>query len=559
MSAQLDNPANHSIPRDSYNQIWQDQVFPQDWQNPTPSQIYDLVVIGAGPAGLVIAAGAAGLELGLKIALIEKNALGGDCLNVGCIPSKTLLHQGQVFAAHKIKSQGIESLKVLNSAVMEKVRQVRAKISPHDSVTRFSQMGIDVFLGEATFQNSHTLKVTRHITPDSVNNLTNADSALNNQASVIHSELMPNSQISLISFKKAVIATGTRPDLPDIAGLDTVRYFTNETIFNVTTPPEQLIILGGGPIGCELAQAWQNLGTQVYLMHRGARLLPQEDPEASALVTAALMEVGVEIHCQTKIISLEAQPSAQYPNGVVLHYQDGQGQQGQIFASHLLIATGRVPNLEALNLRAAQLRFSQTGHKLNLWTNDYLQTSQPHIFAAGDVVLSQRFTHAADAAARLVIKNALFAPWGLGRSKWSDLVIPHAIYTQPEIAQVGHTAASAAAAGLDFATITIPLSSTDRGQTDQIERGFVKIHHQRRKGKPLDKILGATIVADHAADMINEITFAMTHNLGLNALAQVVHPYPTLGEAIRKAADSYRRQLLTPQTRRILQWLYRLS
>jgi pyruvate/2-oxoglutarate dehydrogenase complex dihydrolipoamide dehydrogenase (E3) component len=442
---------------------------------------------------------------------------------------------------------------------MEKVRQVRAKISPHDSVTRFSQMGIDVFLGEATFQNSHILKVMRHITPDVVNNLTNVDSAFVNQASVIHSELMPNSQISLISFKKAVIATGTRPDLPDIAGLDTVQYFTNETIFNVTTPPEQLIILGGGPIGCELAQAWQNLGTQVYLMHRGARLLPQEDPEASALVTAALMEVGVEIHCQTKIISLEAQPSAQYPDGVVLHYQDEQGQQGQIFASHLLIATGRIPNLEALNLRAAQLRFSQTGHKLNLWTNDYLQTSQPHIFAAGDVVLSQRFTHAADAAARLVIKNALFAPWGLGRSKWSDLVIPHAIYTQPEIAQVGHTAASAAAAGLDFATITIPLSSTDRGHTDQIERGFVKIHHQQRNGKPLDKILGATIVADHAADMINEITFAMTHNLGLNALAQVVHPYPTLGEAIRKAADSYRRQLLTPQTRRILQWLYRLS
>ena len=538
---------NHSMPMDVHNQIWQGRVFPLDWQNPTPQEIYDLVVIGAGPAGLVIAAGAAGLDVGLKIALVEKNALGGDCLNVGCIPSKTLLHEGAMVRYDQTNGHNgqINQTITSNLAVMERVRQVRAEISRHDSVQRFQQMGIDVFLGEGAFQDSHTLKVTRHRNQQDANPILDKS----------------GSQTWLLRFKKAVIATGTRPSLPDIRGLERVRYFTNETIFNLETPPEQLVILGGGPIGCELAQAWQNLGTQVYLLQRGARLLPQEEPEAAALVTAALTALGVQIDCQCQIERLEPNPTVAHPHGVTVFYQDSQGQKQQISASHLLIATGRVPNLESLELAAAGLRFSQTANGgLNLWTNDYLQTNQKHIFAAGDVALSQRFTHAADAAARLVIKNALFAPWGLGRSKWSDLVIPHGIYTQPEIAQVGHTAATATAAGLDFATITIPLENTDRGQTDRINQGFVKIHYQlRRDQTPTDKIIGATIVAHHASAMINEITCAMTHNLGLNDLAQVIHPYPSLGEAIRKAADTYRRQLLNPRTRQILRWLARLS
>ncbi|MFN5855390.1 MAG: FAD-dependent oxidoreductase [Pseudanabaenaceae cyanobacterium] len=538
---------NHSMPMDVHNQIWQSRVFPTNWQNPTPQEIYDLVVIGAGPAGLVIAAGAAGLDIGLKIALVEKNALGGDCLNVGCIPSKTLLHEGMIMRHEKTNQTNgtTNQASTSNLSVMERVRQVRAEISRHDSAQRFQQMGIDVFLGEGAFQDSHTLKVTRPSNPPDPNSTLEKS----------------GSQTWLLRFKKAVIATGTRPSLPDIKGLEQVRYFTNETIFNLEIPPERLVILGGGPIGCELAQAWQNLSTQVYLLQRGARLLPQEDPEAAALITTELTALGIQIDCQCQIERLEPNPTVLHPNGVTVFYQDSQGQKQQIFASHLLIATGRIPNLEALELAAAGLRFTESANgTLNLWTNDYLQTNQKHIFAAGDVVLPQRFTHAADAAARLVIKNALFAPWGLGRGKWSDLVIPHGIYTQPEIAQVGHTITTATAAGLNFATITIPLENTDRGQTDRVNQGFVKIHYQlRRDQTPTDKIIGATIVTDHASAMINEITCAMTHNLGLNDLAQVIHPYPSLGEAIRKAADTYRRQLLNPRTRQILRWLARLS
>ncbi len=535
------NYANYTMPMDAHNQIWQNYVFPSDWQNPPPQAIYDLVVIGAGPAGLVIAAGAAGLDIGLKIALVEKNALGGDCLNVGCIPSKTLLHE----SVRVLNRNHQAKITAHDQAVMARVRQVRAEISVHDSAQRFKQMGIDVFLGEGAFQDSHTLKVTRVL----------------HQTSTAVPEQNSLNQTQLLRFKKAVIATGTRPSLPDINGLDRVRYFTNETIFNLETLPEQLIIIGGGPIGCELAQAWQNLGTQVYLLQRGARLLPQEDPEAAAIISANLTAIGVKIHCQCQIDRLEPIVTPANPYGVMVHYRNSQGAPQELSASHLLIATGRIPNLESLELAAAGLRFTESANgTLNLWTNEYLQTNQKHIFAAGDVVLPQRFTHAADAAARLVIKNALFAPWGLGLGKWSDLVIPHAIYTQPEIAQVGHTTATATTAGLNFATITINLQDTDRGRTDGITEGFVKIHYQLKADQtPTDQILGATIVGDHASAMINEITCAMTHKLGLNDLAQVIHPYPSLGEAIRKAADTYRRQLLNPRTRRILRWLSWLS
>ena len=500
-------------PVDQYDRQLLNRVHPEDWINPTPQSEYDLIVIGAGTAGLVVAAGSAGLGIGLKIALIEKESMGGDCLNVGCVPSKCLIRSSRVVgeiqnaASLGVTAQGVS---VDFAMVMERMRKVRSEISQNDSAQRFRDLGIDVFFGAAQFEDSHHIRV--------------ADTSL--------------------KFKKAVIATGARAKRPDVVGLNQAGFLTNESVFSLTECPKRLAVIGGGPIGCELAQAFQRLGSQVTLIHKNAQLLDKEDPDAAGIVQTQLQKDGVNI-----FINAQLQNVSVSDRGKVLSIQLPNGQITEIIVDEILIGAGRSPNVEDLNLGAIGIEFDR--HK-GVLVNDYLQTSQPHIFAAGDVCMDWKFTHAADFAARIVIKNAFFSPFGLGKSKLSNLVMPWVTYTQPEIAHVGLYAHQAT---VPTTTITILMSTIDRAITDDEENGFVKV--LLREGS--DEILGATIVANHAGEMISEITTAMVNKISLGKLAAVIHPYPTQADGIRKAADAYRKTLLTDRTRSLLKLLSKWS
>jgi pyruvate/2-oxoglutarate dehydrogenase complex dihydrolipoamide dehydrogenase (E3) component len=501
-------------PLDDYNQALLANVHPADWQNPKPADGYDLVVIGAGTAGLVVAAGAAGLGVGLKVALIEKDLMGGDCLNVGCVPSKCLIRSSRVVADMRQSAPfGIaapESIEINFAAVMERLRRLRSRLSPNDSAARFQALGVDVFLGAAQFVSEQVVTVAGQ----------------------------------RLRYQKAVIATGARATHPDIPGLAAAGYLTNETVFNLTERPRRLAVIGGGPIGCELAQTFQRLGCEVTLLHKNAHLLDREDGDAAEIVQQAMLADGLTLKLGSTLERVDRTSS-----GKVLHFTY-DGNPDCITVDEILVGAGRSPNVEGLNLAAVGVQHTAKG----IQVNDYLQTTNPKIYAAGDICMDWQFTHAADAAARIVIKNMLFSPFGLGRAKLSNLVMPWVTYTDPEIAHVGLYEAEAQAQGLAVQTIHIPFSTVDRAIIDG-ETGFVKILHPANS----DQILGATIVARHAGEMISEITLAMTTKKGLNAISGVIHAYPTQAEAIKKAADAYRRTLLTPRTKTLLKLLTKLS
>ncbi|BAU10622.1 tRNA uridine 5-carboxymethylaminomethyl modification enzyme GidA, putative [Leptolyngbya sp. NIES-3755] len=487
-------------PLDNYNELLISRVHPIDWINPQPKDQYDLVVIGAGTAGLVVAAGAAGLGIGLKVAIIEKHLMGGDCLNVGCVPSKTVIRSSRVVGEmQQARSFGVippDQIEVDFPAVMERMRRVRAEISENDSAERFQKLGIDVFLGEGRFLDRERIAVGDRI----------------------------------LKFKKAAIATGARASKPNIPGLAEVGFLTNETVFSLTERPNHLAVIGGGSIGCEMAQTFRRLGCEVTLFHNKNRLLDREDPEAAEILKTVLIDEGIRIVFNRSIDKVEP--------GKTIHFNSEQ-----ITVDEILVGAGRSPNIEGLNLEAAGVEYTKKGVKVD----DYLQTTNSKIFAAGDICMDWKYTHAADAAARIVIKNALFSPFGLSRSKLSNLVMPWATYTDPEIAHVGLYEAPNAE------TIKIPLEKVDRAIADGETNGFVKILH--RKGE----ILGATIVARHAGEMISEVTLAIVGKCSLNTLSSVIHPYPTQAEVIRKAADAYRKTLLTPRSRKLLGFLTKLS
>lgn len=503
-------------PMDEYNQKLVSAVHPPNWINPEPAEIYDLVVIGAGTAGLVVAAGAAGLDLGLKVALIEKDLMGGDCLNVGCVPSKTIIRSSRVVGElWKAKNLGInipQHIDVDFSAVMKRMRQIRAGISHHDSAERFQNLGVDVFLGSGRFASYNTVEVGDKI----------------------------------LKFKKAVIATGARAVRPPIGGIEKVGYLTNESVFSLIQRPEKLAIIGGGPIGCELAQALRRLGSEVVLFHRGAHILNKEDADAAQILQKVFIKEGIRL-----VLNAKLEEVVTVTEGKRLYFSVN-GHRDSVTVDEILAGAGRAPNVEGLNLEAVGVEYDQ---QKGVKVNDYLQTTNPQIYAAGDICMDWKFTHAADAAARIVIKNTLFSPFGWGRSKLSNLVIPWVTYTDPEIAHVGLYEHEAQEQGIEVATITIPFSSVDRAIADGEESGFLKIHH--KKGS--DEIVGATIVATHAGEMISEITTAIVNKIGLSKLSSVIHPYPTQAEAIKKAADAYRRTLLTANTKKLLKFLTKFS
>ncbi|HLO48595.1 MAG TPA: mercuric reductase [Kamptonema sp.] len=495
-------------PMDVHNQNLISYLHPSDWVNPQPAPRYNLVVIGAGTAGLIVAAGAAGL--GAKVALIEKHLMGGDCLNVGCVPSKCLIRSSRVVA--DIGNANHFGIHVSNSpevdfpAVMERMRRLRAELSPVDSAGRYQEkLGVDVFLGSGRFSSQNTIEVA---------------------GKTLH-------------FKKAVIATGTRALQPQIPGLEEAGYLTNETVFNLTEQPKRLAIIGGGPIGCELAQAFQRFGSKVVLLHKNTHILDREDTDAAEIVQQAFIREGIQLILECKIKRVELTSA-----GKVIYYESNS-KEDSIVVDEILASAGRAPNVERLNLEAVGVNYDS---KNGVVVNDNLQTTNPHIYAAGDICMNWKFTHAADFSARIVIQNTLF----LGRKKLSALTMPWCTYTDPEIAHVGMYEREAQEKGIDVDTFFIPFSQVDRAVTDGEEVGFVKIHVK----KGTDKIIGSTIVASHAGDLISEITLAIVNNIGLGKIASVIHPYPTQADAIRKAADAYNRTRLTPLVKKLFsQWL----
>lgn len=469
--------------------------------------VYNVVVIGAGTAGLVTAAGTAGL--GGRVALIERNKMGGDCLNFGCVPSKALISSArlaqQMRAANRWALDAHEP-EIEFRAVMQRVRERRAKIAPNDSQERFESLGVDVFRGEARFVSPREVEIDGQ----------------------------------RLRAKNFVIATGSRARIPDINGICDVPFFTNETVFDeLNEKPASMIVLGGGPIGCELGQAFAGLGMKVTIVQNRDQLLPPEDRDVAEFMQRRLEREHLDVRLDAKTTR------ARSADGSVIL----ETNTGEVRADALLIATGRTPNIGSLNLDAAGLDFDEHGVKVN----DYMQTSQLHIYAAGDVANRLKFTHTADFTARAVVRNILM-PLQLLRQRVDCAVVPWCTYTDPEVAHVGLGEKEAARRGVACDLFRVELADLDRAVCESEEdSGFAKI--LTRKGS--DHILGATIVAPHAGDLIHEFVIAMNAGIGLGKIGGMIHAYPTLAEVARKAGDKYNKTRLTARTKKLFAWLYR--
>jgi pyruvate/2-oxoglutarate dehydrogenase complex dihydrolipoamide dehydrogenase (E3) component len=510
-------------PDDEHNRALIENVHPRGWVNPKPAPRYHLVVVGAGTAGLVSAAGAAGL--GARVALVERHLMGGDCLNVGCVPSKGVIRAARAWqearqAAGRFggpRADGGEDF----AAAMARMRRLRAGISVHDGARRFAGLGVDVFLGHGRFVSPEEVEVTGE-----------------------------GGDVARLRFRRAVVATGGRPTAPPVPGLAEAGYRTNETIFNLTERPARLAVIGGGPIGCELAQAFARLGSQVTVLDIAPHMLVREDADAAELVQRAMARDGVRFELGMKILEVRGGGDDKGSNGggkTIVFERGGEGEKrrGEVAADEILVSAGRAPNVEELDLEAAGVRYGKQGVEVD----ERLCTSNPRVFAAGDVASKYQFTHVADAQARLVIQNALF----FGRARASRLVVPWCTYTSPEIAHVGLYEKEAREAGHEVETLTVPLSSVDRALLDGEEEGFLRLHLK----KGTDRILGATLVAEHAGDLLGETCLAVTHGIGLGKIASVIHPYPTQAEVLKKAADTWRRGKLTPAVQRAFRWWFR--
>lgn len=504
-------------PYDTHNQTLESNVHPSDWSNPAPSDDYHLVVIGGGTAGLVTAAGAAGL--GARVALIEQELMGGDCLNVGCVPSKGLI--GAARAAAQVRGAATFGIttgetSIDFAAVMERMREKRAHISPADSAKRFTDLGVDVYFGQGKFEDESTVSVTTS-----------------------------SGDVTKLKFRKAVIASGARAAAPPLKGLDTIDYLTNENLFSLTELPKKLGIVGSGPIGSEMAQSFTRFGSEVYLFEMADHILSREDADAAAIVQTQFERDGVNLVLNAQ--NMELSPSG---SGVSVKVTQNEKPR-EVIVDQLLVAVGRKPNIEELNLEAVGVK----SHKRGIEVNDFMQTSNPKIYAAGDVCSKFQFTHSADFQARIVIQNALFALGPFGKKKASDLIIPWATYTSPEIAHVGMYPNDAKEAGVAIDTYVQSFEHVDRAILEGTDEGFVKIHTQ----KGTDKIVGATIVAENAGDLISEIAVAMKNGVGLSGIGATIHPYPTQAEAIRKLGDQYSKTRLTPTSLKVLKFLMKLN
>jgi pyruvate/2-oxoglutarate dehydrogenase complex dihydrolipoamide dehydrogenase (E3) component len=441
--------------------------------------------------------------------------MGGDCLNFGCVPSKALLRDARLAAEARAAARvgtGGEGDPDLGR-VMARVRRLRAQLAPHDSAERFAGLGVDVFFGEGRFVGRDVLEVEGR----------------------------------RLRFARAVVATGARPAVPPLPGLAEVPYLTNESVFSLTERPARLAVLGAGPIGCELAQAFQRLGSEVTLLDRVERVLSRDDPDAAEVVRRRLVAEGVTLRLGVEVARVE-----RLGEGVrlVLAAAGSGGAAGAgagevVEADALLLAVGRAPNVEGLGLEAAGVRFSGRGVEVDA----RLRTSNPRIYASGDVASAFQFTHMADAMSRLVLANALFK----GRGRVAKLVVPWCTFTDPEVAHVGMPWDEARAAGDRVRTLSVALEAVDRAVLDGETEGFARVHVASR-GWKRGRILGATMVGAHAGEAIGEMALAITAGLTMKQVGATIHPYPTQAEAWKRLADAWQRTRLTPRLARLLGW-----
>jgi pyruvate/2-oxoglutarate dehydrogenase complex dihydrolipoamide dehydrogenase (E3) component len=484
-------------PDDCFRRALVDNVHPPAWSNPKFAGRYNLVIIGAGPGGVTAAREAA--ALGAKVALIERDLIGGDRLNVGCVPSKAIIRTARLYAemrgADDYGAQVPGNIGIGFPKVMSRMRRIQARLSRATSAQRLSEAGVDVYFGAARFAGPDTVAVAGDV----------------------------------LRFRNALIATGARPLAPPVPGLAESGYLTNETIFNLTKCPSRLLVMGGGPLGCELAQAFCRFGSHVIIAQDDPTFLPREERDAAQVLSDALVRDGVEVHLNTAVVAVRTEGLRK-----VVDLVSG-GDTFSISVDEILAGIGRAPNVEGMNLEAAGVRYD-TGTGIRV--DDFLRTSNKRIYAAGDVCLEHKFTHVAEASARIAVKNALF----LGRKRLSKLTIPWCTFTDPEIAHVGLYVREAREKAIPVRTFTILMHDVDRSVTDGEENGFVKIHV--RQGT--DRILGATVVARHAGEMINGLSVAISSGIGLRAFARVMHSYPTQADAIKLAADAYTRARLAP-------------
>ena len=450
---------------------------------------FDLLVIGAGPAGLLAARAAA--ALGAQVALIEARHIGGNSLHEGCIPSKTLLRSAQLIAEMRdAANYGVTAPAesgVDFETVMNRVRRIRDRIERVDSPARLRAEGIALHVGRARFIGADAVEVNG----------------------------------TRLRFGKALVATGSRPQLPDIEGLAAVGFLTNETVFELTRLPPSLLVIGGGPLGCELAQAFARLGSRTLISHSEPLFLPREERDAAQMVAHGLAHDGVEIHLNCQIVAVRLEGGRKHVTMII------DGNESTTVVDEILTGIGRLPAVQGLDLEKAGVAYDAEN---GIHVDDFLRTRNPRIFAAGDVCLQQAFTNTAEASARIVAHNALQR----GHQRMSRLTVPWCTYTDPQVAHVGLYVRQAREQGIAIKTYTVPMHDVVRAITDGEEEGFVKIHV--REGT--DRILGATIVGRNAGEMINTISLAMVAGLGLCRLAQVIHAYPTQGEAVRQAAQA---------------------
>ena len=474
----------------------------------------NVIVVGAGSGGLVSAYIGAAVQA--KVTLVEKHQMGGDCLNTGCVPSKALIRVAK--QAHEIRNSarfGISTCdpQVDFAAVMARVKEVIQQIAPHDSVARYTDLGVEVIEGEGKLVSPWAVQIT-----------------------TAHGEQ------KTLTARAVIIASGARPRVPDIPGLTDIGYLTTDTLWELNTLPKKLLILGGGPVGCELAQAFSRLGSEVTLVQRSASVLPKEDSDVQAAVADCFAKEGIALICQAQVTRVE-----RCEQGVCTYLSTPEGEQALWF-DHLLLAVGREASTDVLLSEQMQLEIRPNG---TLSANGCLQTRYPNVYVCGDGTGPYQFTHVAAHQAWYAAVNALFSPFYRPRVDYR--VIPHVTFLDPEVARVGLNERQAQHQGIPFEVTRYDLGDLDRAIADGNNQGFVKVLTVPGK----DTLLGVTIVGAHGAELLAEFVLAMKHGLGLNKILGTIHAYPSFSEANKYAAGAWRKAQVSERTRHILARFHR--